>query len=267
MRIWKLACMVLVCCTFLAGCGTETKQEVAEPAPQVEMAVPKNGIPVLMYHMIGVDKNDPDNPAVVTEAHFKEQMKFLKDNDFHPITLQQLYEYMVHNQAVPVRPVVLTFDDGYPDTYSVVMPIMKEYGFKSTVFIPTYDADKGTRLNWKQIEEIQAAGMDIASHSYRHEPVDQMGGNTLSSELQKSQDALKQHLGITNEFFCYPYGGDNAAAEAALKKFGIKLAFTMDPGWAHYGDNPYAVQRIWIGNPVDIENFKQRVTTERYEQR
>ena len=52
-----------------------------------------------------------------------------------------------------------------------------------------------------------------------------------------------------------------------MKKHGIKLAVTMNPGWAKRGDNPYAVNRIWIGNAVDIENFKQRVTTEQYEER
>ena len=272
MRIWKWACMAVMCCVLLTGCGTfGTKEAVADSAAdkqqQVEMAVPKAGIPVLMYHMVGVDKNDPNNPAVLSESHFKEQMKFLKDNDFHPITLKQLHDYMVNNKPVPVRPVVLTFDDGYPDTYSSVMPVMKEYGFKCTVFIPAYDADQGTRLTWAQIKEMQASGMDIASHGYHHERLTEMTGTTLQDELQKSQDELKQQLGITNEFFCYPYGGDNAAAEAAMKKFGIKMAFTMNPGWAKQGDNPYAVKRIWIGNAVDIGNFEQRVTTEQYAQR
>lgn len=270
MRIWKLACMVLFCCVFLAGCGMSEKETAAKKAPaaepqaQVEMAVPKKGIPVLMYHMIG---DVPDNDAVLLESHFREQMKFLKDKGFHPISLQQLYEYMAHGKPVPVRPVVLTFDDGYPDTYSIVMPVMKEYGFKCTVFIPAYDADQGTRLTWAQIKEMQASGMDIASHGYHHERLTEMTGTTLQDELQKSQDELKQQLGITNEFFCYPYGGDNAAAEAAMKKFGIKMAFTMNPGWAKQGDNPYAVKRIWIGNAVDIGNFEQRVTTEQYAQR
>lgn len=118
MRIWKLACLAILCCFLLVGCTPTQSGDTAKadkaPQAQVEMAVPKQGIPVLMYHMIG---DVPDNDAVLLESHFREQMKFLKDNDFHPITLDQLYDYMVHNKPVPVRPVVLTFDDGYPDTY------------------------------------------------------------------------------------------------------------------------------------------------------
>ena len=46
----------------------------------------------------------------------------------------------------------LTFDDGYADTYSIVYPIMKEYGFAATVFINP--GDVGTRLTWDQVREM-----------------------------------------------------------------------------------------------------------------
>ena len=184
MRIWKLACLAILCCFLLVGCTPTQSGDTAKadkaPQAQVEMGVPKQGIPVLMYHMIG---DVPDNDAVLLKSHFREQMKFLKDNDFHPITLDQLYDYMVHNKPVPVRPVVLTFDDGYPDTYSIVMPVLKEYGFAGTVFVPTYDTDQGTRLNWQQVKEMQAAGLTIASHSYHHERATDMTGRTFAEEL------------------------------------------------------------------------------------
>lgn len=94
-----------------------------------------------------------------------------------------------------------------------------------------------------------------------------MTGNSFADEVKKSQAELKEQLGITNEYFCYPYGGYTREAGDVLKAAGIKMAVTMDPGWAKYGDNLYAVKRIWIGNAVDIENFKQRVTTPQYEER
>ena len=111
--------MALLSCLILAGCALDNKTADApaaekNPSQEVAMAVPKEGIPVLMYHMIG---DVPDNDAVLLESHFREQMKFLKDNDFHPLTMDQLYDYLAHGKPVPVRPVVLTFDDGYPDTY------------------------------------------------------------------------------------------------------------------------------------------------------
>ena len=125
---------------------------------------------------------------------------------------------MTEGKAVPVKPVVLTFDDGYPDTYSIVMPVMKEFGFPCTVFIPTYDADQGTRLTWQQIQEMKDAGITIASHSYRHERLTELSAAAVEEDVQKSQEELKQRLGIDNEFFCYPYGRVNEAVEDVMKK-------------------------------------------------
>ena len=62
-------------------------------------------------------------------------MKFLKDNGYHPLTMDQLYDYVVNGAAVPEKPVVLTFDDGYADTYSIVYPLMKEYGFLLLLYL------------------------------------------------------------------------------------------------------------------------------------
>ena len=67
---------------------------------ETKMAVPEKGIPVLMYHMIG---DIEDNDAVLKESHLREQMKFLKDNGFHPLTLDQLYEYVMFNKPVPEK--------------------------------------------------------------------------------------------------------------------------------------------------------------------
>ena len=94
--------MALICCSLLAGCGStpsneENAKTAAKQQEQVEMAVPEQGVPVLMYHMIG---DVPNNDAVLLESHFREQMKFLKDNGFHPITMQQLYEYMTQGKRL-----------------------------------------------------------------------------------------------------------------------------------------------------------------------
>ena len=35
------------------------------------------------------------------------------------------------------------------------MPVLKEYGFAGTVFVPTYDTDQATRLNWQQVKEMK----------------------------------------------------------------------------------------------------------------
>lgn len=251
---------------LLAGCMSETQDTTAsatEAQPQkvtktVATEVPK-GIPVLMYHKVGPDE---DNDAVIREDLFRAQMKLLHDKGFNPITMEQLNEYVRHGTAVPVKPVVLTFDDGYADTYSIVYPVLKEYGFAATVYVNP--GDVGTRLTWAQIEEMQAGGVTIASHGYNHVRMNELSNSDQLANIVKAQLALKEKLGIDNQWFCYPYGRENDYSQKAAADNGILLAVTMNPGWVHVGDNPYALHRIWIGNAVDLAHFEERITTEDY---
>ncbi|WP_251444069.1 polysaccharide deacetylase family protein [Veillonella intestinalis] len=251
---------------LLAGCMSETKDTTASAAqaqPQkvtktVATAVPK-GIPVLMYHKVGPEE---DNDAVIREDLFRAQMKLLHDKGFNPITMEQLNDYVRHGKAVPVKPVVLTFDDGYEDTYSIVYPVLKEYGFAGTVFVNP--GDVGTRLTWEQIKEMHDNGITIASHGYDHVRMNELSDSEQLANIVKAQMALKEKLGIDNQWFCYPYGRENEYSQKAATDNGILLAVTMNPGWVHEGDNPYALQRIWIGNAVDLAHFEERITTEEY---
>jgi len=55
-------------------------------------------VPVLVYHRIEEKK---PSKMVVTKKSFEEQMKFLKENNYHVITLQQLYNFMEFKHAIP----------------------------------------------------------------------------------------------------------------------------------------------------------------------
>ena len=262
-RIPLVTLLVVALTMVLAGCGLLSQKteptSSAPPVKEVKMVHP-SGIPVLMYHKIGDDK---DNDAVIREDLFREQMKFLKDNGYNPLTMDQLYEYVVNGAAVPEKPVVLTFDDGYADTYSIVYPLMKEYGFAATVFINP--GDVGTRLTWDQIREMHKNGITISNHGFQHIEMGQLSEAKQIENITKAQEALAKEVGIKdNPWFCYPYGDKNEFTDAATKKAGIKMSMAMKSGWAHTGDNPYNILRVWVGNAVDIKHFEERINTEHF---
>ena len=262
-RIPLVTLLVLVLAMVVAGCGvlSQKKEPTSSvpPVKEVKMVHP-SGIPVLMYHKVGDDK---DNDAVIREDLFREQMKFLKDNGYNPLTMEQLYEYVINGAAVPEKPVVLTFDDGYADTYSIVYPIMKEYGFPATVFINP--GDIGTRLTWDQVREMHRNGITISNHGFQHIEMGQLSEAKQIENITKAQEALAKEVGIKdNPWFCYPYGDKNEFTDSASKKAGIKMGMAMKSGWAHTGDNPYNILRVWVGNAVDIKHFEERISTEHF---
>lgn len=274
-RNFRLAlCVVLIIVSFSIGaCSSIAKQPITAPesakAQQVDtikdkpagadlLAVPR-GVPVLMYHSIG---DEPDNDAVISKERFAEQMAFLYKQHYNPLTLDELTGYIKDSQPLPAKPVVITFDDGYRDTYEVAMPILKQYGFRSIVFIPV--GEVGTNLTWEQLKEMKTSGMQVGSHSYLHRELAKLSQAEQAAEVAKSKEILDRNLNQDTRWFCYPYGSYDAATLQLLRDKGMTVAVTTNPGWAKAGDNPLLLNRVWIGNSVDLRHFEERLTREDY---
>lgn len=66
---------------------------------------------------------------------FREQIAFMKSN-FNIVTMEQVLEAISTKEKLPEKALLLTFDDGYADNYTVAMPILEEYGVQGSFFIP-----------------------------------------------------------------------------------------------------------------------------------
>ena len=229
----------------------------------VEYSVPE-GVSLLMYHMIGDMKN---NSAVMTEDNLRIQMQYLKDHGYHPITMQELYDYVTKVEKLPSKPVCITFDDGYLDSYTIVYPMMKEFGYPWTLFLITDDVGKSyNRMTWEQLKEMADSGaVTIANHTLSHPKLHNLPTRAeKENEIIGANKALKYHLGIDNLWFAYPYGDYDDEVIDICKKAGIKLAVTTDAGRVHVGSYPYDLKRVYIGNNVSLARFMERLTKDNY---
>lgn len=290
---WKKSAAIMVAllglggAVFLGGCGmgkAEAPKEVVnektisvkEKDPNfkpgvaivhrdadVEYSVPQ-GVSVLMYHMIGDMKN---NSAVMTEENFRLQMQYLKDHDYHPITMQELYDYVTKGAKLPSRPVCITFDDGYLDSYTIVYPMMKEFGYPWTLFLITDDVGKSyNRMTWEQLQEMADSGtVTIANHTLSHPKLHNLPTRQeKENEIVGANKALKYRLGIDNAWIAYPYGDYDDEVIDICQKAGIKMAVTTDSGRVHVGSYPYDLKRVYIGNNVSLARFLERLTKDNY---
>src|SRR5690606_36556727 len=148
---------------------------------------PMTRVPILMYHSI------TDSPTPVTRRHavrpadFAEQMAYLKESGFTPITFVDLASALgLHGPPLrgepaprlPDKPIVITFDDGYADFHDTALPVLDKYGFRCTLFLTTgwvRDAGAaaagrppGPTLCWSQVREAADQGVEIGGHSHSH---------------------------------------------------------------------------------------------------
>lgn len=231
--------------------------------PSVPYSVPE-GVSVLMYHMIGDIQN---NAAVMTEANLRLQMNYLRDHGYHPITMQELYDYITKGAPLPEKPVCITFDDGYLDSYTIVYPLMKEYGFPWTLFLITDDVGKPyNRMTWDQLKEMaDSHTVTIANHTLSHPKLHNLAtAKEKEKEIVEANEALKYHLGIDNAWLAYPYGDYDDQVVEICKKAGIKMAVTTDSGCVHVGSYPYELKRVYVGNDISLARFSERLNKDNY---
>lgn len=236
---------------------------VVHRAADVKYSVPE-GVSVLMYHMIG---DEQGNAAIMTEANLRIQMNYLRDHGYHPITMQELYDYVTKGAPLPEKPVCITFDDGYLDSYTIVYPLMREYGFPWTLFLITDDVGKPyNRMTWDQLKEMaNSHAVTIASHTLSHPKLHNLTTRAeKEKEIVDANKALKYQLGIDNVWLAYPYGDYDDEVIDICKKAGIKMAVTTDAGRVHVGSFPYDLKRAYIGNDISIARFSERLNKDNY---
>lgn len=236
---------------------------VVHRAADVKYSVPE-GVSVLMYHMIG---DEQGNAAIMTEANLRIQMNYLRDHGYHPITMQELYDYVTKGAPLPEKPVCITFDDGYLDSYTIVYPLMKEYGFPWTLFLITDDVGKPyNRMTWDQLKEMaNSHAVTIASHTLSHPKLHNLATRAeKEKEIVEANKALKYQLGIDNVWLAYPYGDYDDEVIDICKKAGIKMAVTTDAGRVHVGSFPYDLKRAYIGNDISLARFSERLNKDNY---
>ena len=214
-------------------------------------------IKVLMYHSIGFD-----NYSIfrVTQKNFKEQMKYLHDNNYTTLSLDDVYNYFTINKPLPPRSVLITFDDGYVDNYTSAYPILKQYNMKATIFMITNNIDKSSSyLTSNQIKELISNGVDVESHTANHEQLDILSKDQLEKTLLASKNTLE---GITNKqikYIAYPFGKSNSQVAAISKKLGYKMAFTTPYHYTKKSDGLFNLHRISVLSFTNMRSFEEKL--------
>ncbi|MDQ5845963.1 MAG: polysaccharide deacetylase family protein [Acidobacteriota bacterium] len=207
----------------------------------------------------------------VTPPQFERQIAALTNfAEIVPLMdLQRRLKTSVSN-AKPL--VCLTFDDGYANFHSQVLPILKRYKAPATAFVVTgsvgspqpmpfdrwahknhdrVQADTWRSLSWSQLEDCVASGLvTVGAHSHRHLRGSQCTTDQIAEEAERSREILRMRLGKAHSVqYAYPYGntklGDvSAQYKSAVKAAGYELAVTTDLGLAHAHQDPYSLPRL-----------------------
>jgi peptidoglycan/xylan/chitin deacetylase (PgdA/CDA1 family) len=204
----------------------------AGAAPAASAAVGE--VPILTYHRVG------------SSPRFAKQVAALERKGYEAVTLGRVWQAWRGEAALPPRPVVLTFDDGYLSQYRTAARALRARGWPGVLNLQVDRLGASGGLTRAQVRRLLADGWELDSHTLTHPDLTEVGPTRLRRELVASREAIAREFGVTTSFFCFPYGHYDAAVKAAVRAAGYLAATTTRRGLASPGGDRFALPRISV---------------------
>ncbi len=219
------------------------------------------GVPILMYHKI--DAKTPSDAVgkslTIDPKAFDAQLTWLDAHRISTLTSQALVDAL-HGGKRPEHTIVLTFDDGYEDAYTGAFPLLKKHHAVASFYVSADFTGTPNHLTWKQMREMQAAGMEIACHGSRHLDLTTLNANEKQYEIGHCASALQRWLGTTPKTYVYAAGRYDAATISTLITSGFEAALTEHPGVVTSLNNPFELPRRRVDRSDAIQAFASSAT-------
>ena len=132
--------------------------------------------------------------------------------------------------ANPGKVIALTFDDG-PGPYTAhLLDILNQHDTKATFFLI------GSKVSAQAdvLRRMHAHGHQLGNHSWSHPELPKLPVNQIASEIDRTNDAIKQAAGVTPAILRPPYGAVNSAVLEQLRLRGMSsILWSVDTrDWA-----------------------------------
>lgn len=217
-------------------------------------------VPVLCYHNIKPSLAGHLPEYTIDTSLFIAQIKMLHDSGYNSITPDQLYSYLERGSKLPVKPILISFDDTREEHFAIAGPVLQRFNFKGLFFIMTVSIGKPGYMSAAQIKQLSDDGHTVGLHTWNHPDVRTLSDKDWDNQLARPGSQLSQITGLPVKYFAYPSGLWNEDAIAALKKQGIQLAFQLS-GRQSETNSQYTIQRIMVSGGWTARGLYKKIIT------
>jgi peptidoglycan/xylan/chitin deacetylase (PgdA/CDA1 family) len=222
-------------------------------------------IPVLLYHSVSENPSSAIARYAVAPAAFARQLDAVVESGRTALTLSE-YAAALGTQRLPQRAIVITFDDGYADFYEHAFAELVRRGLPCTLYVTTgfLEGRAGSRthacppdrmLQWSQLPELAASGVEIGGHSHSHFQLDTLRRDNARVEIMRCKTLLEDALEAEVATFAYPHGYSSPAVKSLTRTAGYRSAAGVKNAFSSEADDPFSLARLTIFNTTDGEEL------------
>ncbi|HYZ17599.1 MAG TPA: polysaccharide deacetylase family protein [Candidatus Acidoferrum sp.] len=211
---------------------------------------------VLMYHR--VDAAVPSNPVgrslTVAPQRFAEELDAIARAHLTTSTVEEVADALARRERPSA--VVLTFDDGSADNYTVAFPLLRSHGMRATFYVNSTTIDAPLHMTWAHLREMRAEGMEIGCHSAQHVDLGILTAAQQRSQIADCAASIAKHVGARPRTFAYPSGDYTATTVGLLRELGFAAAVTENAGIVRPGVPPEEWPRERVERDTSVATFE-----------
>lgn len=203
---------------------------------------------VIMYHSI---YGDSPSEYVVTPEQVESDLRWLSDNGYRTVTAQQLIDYTSGRGSLPLKPVMITLDDGYYNNMTYLLPLLEKYDMTAIIsVVGSYTDNDASRdphmagysyLTWDDISGLAASGrVEFGNHTYdmhslysgregckmRSDESEEDYRRALGEDISRLQYCFTENAGIAPVVFTYPFGIVSRESLPVIRENGFLMTLT-----------------------------------------
>jgi hypothetical protein len=126
------------------------------------------------------------------------------------------------------------------------------------------DLPAGARLlDWDEVRDLAAAGLDVGGHSVSHAVLTNLPLAEARMEIEGCRDAIAEQLGRPPRHFAYPNGFHSAAVRRAVRDAGYETGSTTEDRENLRGCDRFALRRkvLWEGSTAGPLGYSAALAT------
>jgi peptidoglycan/xylan/chitin deacetylase (PgdA/CDA1 family) len=230
----------------------------ADAAPDTSMSDARP-IPILLYHCVADDPDPWIRRFAIAPRAFERQLDLVAAHGATTLTVSELVDTLAGGAALPERPVLITFDDGFADFRDAALPALRVRGMAATLYPTTGFLDGrspggGRMLGRRDLPELAAAGaVEVGGHTHTHPQLDAVAGARARDEIERCKGMLEDALGAPVRSFAYPHGYSSAGVRAMVRAAGFDSACAVKNALSSTADDRFALARLIVRDDTPLE--------------
>ena len=217
-------------------------------------------VPILMYHVIADPPADAPYPHLyVSERDFAGQMRWLARRGYRAITQRQVWNHWHRGSALPPKPVVISFDDGYRSVAEAAWPHLQRRSWPGVLNLTVKNLQVSGGISQYKVRRLLADGWELASHTLTHPDLPGLGARSSDARGVALASRAPGEVRRPGRLLLLPRRPLRRARDPAVRRAGYLGATTTLEGLARPTE-PYELRRVRVSRGDGCRGLAEKLS-------